>query len=244
MSRRRLSRRTWANGIDLGLRLVERPSMLRSLLAFGVVFALTSTALAQNQPLGREDLDLRNPHHEEAEDAMRLSAYFPLHGGGEMRVDYEGPGNPRAGLGTAVGLGVRFEIPLFKYMAIGAMWELLSFDVSGFRDTLGMDFDVILKGRYVFGLTTRLDLEAYGFVPIGLSWMRPGDGAASAVDPGVGFNTGFQGGATAIIDGRFGVFTDLGVRIRRIYSDVISTGSGVVLRTAQLVWSLGGVLLF
>jgi hypothetical protein len=235
--------RSHANGIDLRVRLAERPRMLRTSLALAVCLVLSSTALAQN-PLGQEDLDLRNPNHEEAEDAMRLSAYFPLHGAGEMRVDYDGPGNPRAGLGAAVGLGVRFEIPLFKYMSIGALWELLSFDISGFRDTLGMDFDVILKGRYVFGLTTRLDLEAYGLVPIGLSWMRPGDGAASSVDPGVGFNTGFQGGATAIIDGKFGVFMDLGVRIRRIYADVNATDSGVVLRTAQLVWSLGGVLLF
>lgn len=221
--------------------------MLRTSLALAVCLVLFGTALpdrahAQN-PLGQEDLDLRNPNHEEAEDAMRLSAYFPLHGGGEMRVDYDGPGNQRFGLGTAVGIGVRFEIPLFKYMSIGALWELLSFDVGGFRDTLGMDFDVILKGRYVFGLTTRLDLEAYGLVPIGLSWMRPDGGAIAPVNSAVGFNTGFQGGATAIIDGKFGVFTDLGVRVRRIYSDV-DTGSDLVLRTAQLVWSLGGVLLF
>ena len=222
--------------------------MLRTSLALAVCLVLSGTALtdrahAQNQPFGEEDLDLRNPNHEEAEDAMRLSAYFPLHGGGEMRVDFDNGGTPRAGLGTAVGFGVRFEIPLFKYMAIGALWELLSFDVGGFRDTVGMDFDVILKGRYVFGLTTRLDLEAYGLVPIGLSWMRPDRGVVAAVDPGVGFNTGFQGGATAIIDGRFGVFMDIGFRIRRIYADV-NTGGGVVLRSAQLVWSLGGVLLF
>ncbi|MCA9612467.1 MAG: hypothetical protein KC586_06875 [Myxococcales bacterium] len=219
--------------------------MLRSLLAFGLVLGLAGSVSAQEggEPWGEEAVDLRRPNHEEAQDAMRLSAYFPLHGSGEMRVDYEGPGNPRADLGVGVGLGVRFELPVWKYLSIGALWELLSFEVGGFRDTLGMDFDVMIKGRYVFGITTRLDVEAYGFVPLGLSWMRTGDGPASIVNSGVGFNTGFQGGATAIIDGKFGIFTDLGVRVRRVYSDT-ATGTDVVLRTAQLVWSLGGVLLF
>lgn len=216
--------------------------MLRIVLTVGVL-ALASTASAQGNPLGEEDLDLRSPNHQEAQDAARLSAYFPLHGAGEMTIDYEGPGEPRTGLGSTVGVGARFEIPLFKYVSVGALWELLSFEIGGFRDTLGMDFDALIKGRYVFGVTTRLDVEAYGIVPIGLSWMSPGDGPASPVGSGLGFNTGFQGGATAILDGRFGVFMDLGVRVRRIFSNT-ATGSDVVLRTAQLVWSLGGVLLF
>lgn len=217
--------------------------LFRTLSVFGLVFALGSSVSAQEQPFGQEDLNLERPHHEDAETAPRVSAYLPVHGAGETRIDFEGPGEQGSDLGAAFGLGVRFEMPLFKYFAIGALWELLSVKLGGFRENLAMDFDVLLKGRYVFGLTTRLDLEAYAAVPIGLSWMHFGTGPASTFDSGIGINTGFQGGATAIIDGRFGVFTDLGFRMRRIFTET-GTGNDVTLKSMQLVWSLGGVYLF
>ncbi|MBX3250752.1 MAG: hypothetical protein KF901_26470 [Myxococcales bacterium] len=209
-----------------------------------LVFALSVLAGGAHaqEPFGREAVS-RTPNHDRAETGARVAAYLPVQGGGSILADFDPGGAPRVALNASLGLGLRFEYPIMKYLSVGVLWELLSMRVDGRRNAIGMDTDLWIKGRYVFGITTRLDVEAYVGVPIGLSWMRTSEGALSIANPGVGLNTGFHTGATAIIDGRFGVFLDLGMRHRRIYTDT-AVGTDLTLSMSQFAWNVGGVLVF
>jgi hypothetical protein len=136
-----------------------------------------------------------------------LRIYGGLHfgGGGEYKVDFDGPGDGDIDLDPQVGLQAGADYVLMKYFAIGGelrltWWkpeEVLNQSVDR---SMFFDIDVKPRGRYEF---SNIPLEVYGTMPMGLSIAALNDDMG--MDGGAGFNLGFGGGATYFFTSMIGV---------------------------------------
>lgn len=200
-------------------------------------------------PLACLGLALLLPTSRAAADDLRLSPYFLVAGGGDVKLDsnrtseeFEYPAN------ASVGFGVRFEAQVLEFLSIGGLFEYSALQLEGVtlpiigriepdKDKF-VDFDLWIKGGTRFSLGPG-DLEVYGGVPIGFTiGVIPG-GDDREAHPGL--NLGILAGAQYFID-RFGVFTDLGYRFHKIFDRQDDERIGA--RISQLSWQLGGTIVF
>lgn len=179
----------------------------------------------------------------QSRDDVRLSLYFALGAGGEIDFDTDaafGFGDFEADLDPTLGFGLRFEKPVVPYLSVGGLFEMGGYKIDDVeRDAdLYFDFDVYAKIGPRLDLSGDLDLEVYGFLPIGFTLFRP-DGDNS--DNMFGFNLGVGGGA-ALYVGSFGFFAEIGMRHRRVYDE--PNDIDVRLATTQAMLNFGGTIVF
>lgn len=207
---------------------------LRLTALFAAVVALTISPLA---------------HAQDDVGTMRLGAYLALGLGGEIDLDSDAPaGSVDTDADPTVGFGLRAEVPVHEYVAVGGLFELLTFesDVWGERESV-FDIDVWVKGRYRFELAPGLILEPYIGVPFGLSLAvlaDPNDLASDAVWPG--FNIGVLAGAAVLLQERFGAFLELGWRHHQVFAEA-NTFLGDIdfaVKTNQVALHLGFMVAF
>jgi len=179
---------------------------------------------------------------------VRLAAYFALGVGGDAEVT-TGSSESSASLDPTVGFGARIEVPVHEYVAIGGIFELLTFEAdTAFADEREavLDFDVWVKGRYRFEISEGLAIEPYIGVPFGLALavLDDPDGDGDEVWPG--FNIGVLAGAMLIVDSRFGALLELGWRHHQVFTEVSSFlgDVDVSIETNQFAMHFGGFFAF
>lgn len=211
--------------------------MARVLLALVLVSTLSAVASAQqardpgwvdNVPTSERQYD---------PNANRVMLYFLGEVGGEANVEvggFEGDAN----LDATLGFGTRFEAPISDFFAIGGGFEFFSLKVDDFdRDgDFGIDIYGVGKGRHVIEITPSIDLEVFGALLLGFTAFFGEDGNYESA---FGFNLGLLGGAALMI-GRIGIMTELGLRHRHVYGE-LDGGGDYDIRTRQFAFHFGGV---
>lgn len=179
---------------------------------------------------------------------LRLAAYLALGFGGDADLS-SGSSTSSASLDPTVGFGARLEVPIHDYIAIGGMFELLTFEAdaafSGEREAV-FDIDVWVKGRYRFELSDGVALEPYVGLPFGLSLAVLDDPDGSGDEAWPGFNIGVLAGAMLIVDSRFGGLLELGWRHHQVFNEAHTFFGDFDLsvETNQLAMHLGGFFIF
>jgi hypothetical protein len=147
---------------------------------------------------------------------MRVSPYFLLGFGGEADVEV-GPFSGENDLDPTVGLGVRFEVPIWDYISVGGIfaWAAFQQDAPGLdRDHL-FDLDPMIKGRYVLD-AGGMPLELHATFPVGFT---VGSLDAENTDAAVGWNLGLLFGATLFVTDSIGVMAELGFMHHSVTSE-------------------------
>ncbi len=215
---------------------------MRTLLLVSIVCSalLPNLASAQrNDPGWVENVPTSDREYDP--DANRVMLYFigEFLGQGKFRSDL---GDAEGDMDATLGMGTRVEFPISQFLAIGGGVEFVSFKGDDIDRDGDFDLDIIgsVKGRYVIHLTESIDLEAFGALLFGFSAFF-GDGG-SINDSLYGFNLGFMGGAALMI-GRIGILTELGIRHRRVYGDEPGLGD-FSFAISQFAMHIGGVYTF
>lgn len=179
---------------------------------------------------------------------LRLAAYLALGVGGDADVT-TGRSTSSVSLDPTVGFGARLEVPVHEYVAIGGIFELLTFEADTvFADEREavVDFDVWVKGRYRIELSGGLAIEPYLGLPFGLTLavLDDPDGEGDEVWPG--FNIGVLAGAMLIIDSRFGALIELGWRHHQVFNEARTFLGDIDLEieTNQFAMHFGGFFVF
>ena len=181
--------------------------------------------------------------------ALRLGAYLALGLGGEIDLDSDAAGaSADSDADPTIGFGLRAEVPVHEYVAVGGLFELLTFesDVWDERESV-FDIDVWVKGRYRFELAPGVILEPYVGIPFGLTLAvlpDPNEADADAVWPG--FNIGVLAGAAVLFQERFGGFLELGWRHHQVFEEA-NTFIGdfdLAIKTNQFALNIGFMVAF
>ncbi len=145
---------------------------------------------------------------------LRLNAYGSLRGGGEWSFD-DDTLTVSDGLRAGGGFGLRVEVPVGEYVAIG---PLLEFNSIGLRDRTPGDavpdryaaltFGLWIKGRYIVD-AAGYPLELYLGMPFGLTVYLPN---ADDWDNEVGISVGLMGGGQFFVTERVGLLLEMGFR--------------------------------
>lgn len=151
-------------------------------------------------------------------DKLRLQPYFLLGFGGEADA-----GGASGDLDPTVGLGARFEAPVYDYIVVGGLleWATFKLDLVDDRDHL-LDIDAFVKGRYVLD-AGGMPLELYALLPVGFS--AAFFDSALADDTAIGWNLGLMFGGTLFVSDSIGVFAEIGFMHHGLTLD---TGAGEV----------------
>lgn len=180
----------------------------------------------------------------DADSSPRIIGAFGFGGGGNADFDgpgFDGPafGNGRYDLDSTLGLNARFEMPLWKYVSLGAWLEWSAFSRDhAFGDDRDhfFDFDPYVRGRYNYRIRQGLDVEFSLSLPLGFTV-----GSFDEIDETFfGFNLGALGGATLWLKDRFGVMFEAGVRHHHVFEgdrdiDVTMTQFRAYLGAAMLL---------
>jgi hypothetical protein len=211
-------------------------TLARRFVRSAPIFALVLAALAPSTTQAQDDLG-----------ELRLAGYFALGLGGEL----EGTAGSLAstsGLDATVGFGLRGEVPLHAYFALGGSFELLFFEASaGWAEREAVfDFAIFPKLRYRIALDRGLAVEPYLGVPFGLTLAvlaSPSSSRDDEVWPG--FHTGVMAGAMLFFD-RFGLLFELGWRHHQVFNEANSPFGSVDLKfvTNQFAMNIGAFLVF
>lgn len=174
----------------------------------------------------------------DADSSPRIIGAFGFGGGGEADFDVPGP-DYHQDLDSTLGLNARFEMPLWKYVSLGAWleWSAFSRDhgLDDDRDHF-FDFDPYVRGRYNYRIRRGLDVEFSLSLPLGFTV-----GSFDETDDTFfGFNLGALGGATLWLKDRFGVMFEAGVRHHHVFEgdrdiDVTMTQFRAYLGAAMLL---------
>jgi hypothetical protein len=176
------------------------------------------------------------------EGHLRFGGYFALGVAGDADlnidsnlIDLEGS----ADLDPTVGFGVRVEMPIHDFFAVGGLFELLTFEAddtsfSNSEREAVFDIDAWAKVRYAFSINADLVLEAYGGVPFGLSLAVLNDPDGSGDETFVGFNAGVLGGAMLVFQQHMSGFLELGWRHHQVFYDESDVGYKVVTNQFQM----------
>ena len=179
---------------------------------------------------------------------VRLAAYLALGFGGDADIG-AGDSSSSASLDPTVGFGARLEVPVHDYVAIGGIFELLTFEADGAfggeREAV-FDIDVWVKGRYRFELADAIAIEPYLGLPFGLTLAVLDDPDGSGDEAWPGFNIGVLAGAMLIVDSRFGGLLELGWRHHQVFNEARTFLGDVDLsvETNQFAMHLGGFFIF
>jgi hypothetical protein len=130
---------------------------------------------------------------------------------------------PKQNLDTTLGFNIREDIPLFRYVLIGPLFQFGAWraDSSGPSPSRSyyVDVDLFVRGRIPVELQS-IGLELWGGVPIGLSLSFLGSGAYDTLDGfGVGWNVGVLFGGAVHFTKNFGMFTEVGWLQHRMSHD-------------------------
>ena len=170
-------------------------------------------------------------------DGARIGLQFDLAFAGAAHYDPDGSAfEVDVDLAPTFGFGLRFEYPILRYLAVGALFAFRSFNPDdAFSDERqeALDIDALIKGRLpmnVGGMT----LIPYLALPIGGTvWFIEDN------DNYRGINTGLLAGAEFVLDGvPLSLFTEIGWRAHRV------ARNGDVLSTHQFAWNIGAMFVF
>lgn len=168
----------------------------------------------------------------DSNDGPRVSAHFALAFAGNVETSTI-LGSIDAPLAPTLGAGVRFEYPAFKYLGIGALVELVSFNPEDLERQAALDLDLLIKGRYPLSVGSN-EVVLYVAVPLGGTVLFVED-----ADNFRGFNTGVLGGAELVLrGGPVSLFGEFGWRYHGVGDDDVS------LRTHQAALNLGASFIF
>jgi len=187
-----------------------------------------------------------------AQDDVQLAAWFVLGAGGGAELEGELGGREETldyDLDPTVGLGLRGEVPLMDYFAIGGLLELswlrLDDDDPGTDEdrNLAADFSLWLKPRYWLS-TSSFELELYLGIPFGFTVLQGDDELDT--DAALGFNVGLLGGAQ-IVFGKVGAFVELGWRRHQVFPEdvelpFVGTIDEITLRANQFRMHFGAAI--
>ena len=188
-----------------------------------------------------------------AEDRdLRLGAHLALGFGGDADV-FSDPGvTSSAALDPTVGFALRAELPVLDFVAIGGLFEALTFQADS--DTFGrdrtrkwaFDFDAFARVRYVIELPDAgLFLEPYLLLPLGFSFGMLHDLDGDGDEAWPGWNTGVLAGLSVLTASGLGGFLELGWRHHEVYTQwtvpFIGSNVDVSLVTNQFALNLGFV---
>ena len=164
--------------------------------------------------------------------AQRIGAYFVTRAGAVSQevsanvLGYAGEGTSDLDYLPGVGLGVRADLPLHRFLLVGALFEAVAErPASGEQTYWQLDFDVALKVRY--GLNAgELRFEPYVGVPVGFTLGRFAD-PDNLIDPDArgnwpGWNVGALAGLNAIY-GRVGGYLELGWHMHQVFQSYEAT---------------------
>ncbi|MFK7998332.1 MAG: hypothetical protein AB8H86_02000 [Polyangiales bacterium] len=164
-------------------------------------------------------------------EGPRVSAHFALAFAGDAETSSI-LGSIDVPLAPTLGAGVRFEYPVLKYLGIGALVELVSFNPEDLDRQAALDLDILIKGRYPLSLGSS-ELVLYVAVPLGGTVLFVED-----ADNYRGFNMGILGGAELVLGGGpLSLFAEFGWRYHGVGDDDVS------LRTHQAALNLGASLI-
>lgn len=190
-----------------------------------------------------------NAEAQSVDDSPRAMLYLAVGGGGEADFSSD-PSSPLDGSlnnEATVGVGARVEFPIMDYVSLGGQVELLSYEIdgAGFDREISGHFDLWAKGRYVFELSSDLDLEAYAGIPIGFSVVSiqnsPG---LEHQDNYLGWNMGLLMGGQLFFSERFGAMLEMGWRHINAHNQIAGGGADLKTKVNQFALNLGAVVLF
>lgn len=150
------------------------------------------------------------PEATEGDRAFRLGVHFGVGFAGQARLQGGGfSGN--ADLEPTITLGIRAELPVWRYLAIGGQFQFNSFNVTDGDDQrdAGLDFDVWVKGRYPLDVG-ELKVIPYLGLPFGASVLILEDS-----DNLRGFNLGALAGVELVFE-HFAPYFEIGWRVHRV----------------------------
>ncbi|MFW5875701.1 MAG: tetratricopeptide repeat protein [Myxococcota bacterium] len=156
-------------------------------------------------------------------ELLRLSLSFNLGLGGQAQLDFEPPAygidRTREDLDATLGGTFRVERTVVPHLAVGALVELASYDMSDSErgGDLTLDADLWLKGSLSVPVGNR-EMELYVGVPFGFTLFRPDDDRLENLR---GFNVGAIGGAELAF-GPVGVFLEGGWRHRQVFDSFVA----------------------
>lgn len=181
-----------------------------------------------------------------AEDrGLRLSGYLVLGFGGDADLHSDPGGTISDALDVSAGFGARVEAPIHDYIAIGGLFEAVSYetDAAMAEREWAFDFDGFVRFRYVIELVPGdLSLEPYVLLPLGFTFSMLDDPDGSGDEPWPGWNTGVLAGIAIMTSSRVGGFLELGWRHHEVYTRVSSIlgNADLSLVTNQFALHLGG----
>jgi hypothetical protein len=206
--------------------------------ALSVVLFSSLLSVLPSAASAQEDVLMRD-------NDIRLAAHFALGVGGDADAR-SGALATSTSLDPTLGFGVRAEIPVLGYLALGGMFES-----RGFQPTASLffsperywvfDFDAIVRVRYLFTVVEgAIILEPYLAVPHRLHPRQPPRRRRplGAEDAWPGFNVGAMLGAYLHTSARLGVLLELGFRHHEAFTNN-NDGSGVSLATNQFALNVG-----
>lgn len=167
----------------------------------------------------------------DSNEGPRISAHFALAFAGNVETSTF-LGSIDTALAPTLGAGIRFEYPVLRYLGIGALVELVSFNPEDLDRQAALDLDILLKGRYPLSLGAN-ELVLYVAVPLGGTVLFVED-----ADNYRGFNTGILAGAELVLGGPISVFGEFGWRYHGVGENDVS------LRTHQAALNLGASFIF
>jgi hypothetical protein len=141
-------------------------------------------------------------------------------------------------LDTTLGINVRGDIPIIRYILIGPLVNFGSWrpDVPGSSHGYYLDIDFYLRGRIPIDLD-KIGLSLWAGVPIGLTLdFLDGNLGAGLDGFGIGWNVGVMVGGAVHFTPRFGMFTEIGWLQHKMSHDA---RSGAVTGSADFTLSQG-----
>jgi hypothetical protein len=146
-------------------------------------------------------------------------------------------------LDTTLGIGLRAEVPVLKFLSIGGLFEAAAYqtDIPFFEDDTrwGLDFDFFVRGRYLF-VFEDVAVEPYVALPIGFSLGFLQDPDSPAEDEAwPGWNVGVLGGIYVISKVGIGGLFELGWRHHEAYNS--NAIDDLAVSTNELAMNVGAV---
>ena len=180
-------------------------------------------------------------------DSSRVMLYLAVGGGGETELETD-PASILEGTvdnEATVGVGARFEAPLMDYLSLGAMVDLLSYEIDGADRRPSGHFDLWAKARYVVDMDGDLALEAYLGVPVGFSVVAyESSDLLKREKRWLGWNIGALLGAQLFFTERFGAMLEAGWRRFQVYNETDGGDTEASFTSNQFAFNMGGVFLF
>jgi hypothetical protein len=214
----------------------------RTLVATTLSLLLVPTALAST---ARAQDGFADPA---SDRSLRVGAYLVLGFGGDADLHSDPGGKTSDQLDVSVGFGARADLPVHDFIAIGGLFEAVSFetDAPSAEREWAFDFDGYVRLRYAIELASDLVLEPYLLLPLGFTAAALDDPDGSGDEAWPGWNTGALAGLAILTASHFGGFVELGWRHHEVYTEVSSILGNVDLSlvTNQFAMHLGGLFVF